>query len=256
MMRLSFLLGSFFITLSAMAENRLLLCTSYNQDGAYSGVFPTWNIAENGSYMHFFYESDVPITDTLSVLIFKIFDRRDTNYYEYDRYYLLPGPSGKWAANKYTFAHPGNYRFLLFDTKKNLLLQTHSTLIEYDKSVYDNKYNDSWYYLNSNMVFCDSVVKGTIIGKSNSFAYKPEGNKVVIYIEQPDHRMLKSDHLFAKIYKMEGDKKKWVKSNSYYTDFNWFWTFIPIYLNEKGLYSVELYNEQDVYINSATLEIK
>ncbi len=255
-MRRLFFLYSFLFALSASAENKLLLCTSYNQDGEYSGIFPTWNIAQTGSYMHIFYESDVPITDTLSVIIFKIFDRRDTNYYEYDRYYLLPGQSQKWAANKYTFAHPGYYRFLVFDHKKDLLLQTHTTLIEYDKSAYDNNYIDSWYYLNSRLVLCDSVVKGTIFGASNTFFYNPDGNKTILYIEQADKRALKTDHLFSKIYKLEGDKKTWVKSNSYYTDISWFWTYIPVYLNGKGLYSIELYNEQDVYINSVTLEIK
>ncbi len=255
-MRLLFFFYAILNLLSVSAENKLLLCSSYSENGEYSGVYPSWNIAQNGSYMHIFYESDTPINDTLSVLIYKTFDRRDTNYYEFDRYYLLPGSSKRWAANKYTFTQPGNYRFFVFDTKKDLLLQSYNTILEFDKSVYDTYYTDSWYYLNAHLTFCDSVVKGQIFGRNNTFDYNPNGNKVVLYIEQANQLALKSDHLFAKIYKIEGDKRTWIKSNPYYTEFSWYWTFIPIYLNGRGKYLAELYNEQDVYINSATLEIK
>ncbi|MBK9328673.1 MAG: hypothetical protein IPM95_04995 [Sphingobacteriales bacterium] len=255
-MRQLFCSYALLILLSASAENKLLLCSSYSESGEYSGVFPSWNITQDGSYMHLFYESDTPVNDTLSVLIFKTFDRRDTNFYEYDRYYLLPGPSKEWAANKYTFRHPGNYRFLVFDLKKDLLLQSYNTLLEFENSVYDSHFTDTWYYLNTQLTFCDSVVKGNIIGRKNSFTYNPNGTKVVVYIGQGNQLALKSDHILAKIYKIEGAKRTWIKSNPYYTEFSWYWTYLPIYLNERGNYLVELYNEQDVYINSAALEIK
>ena len=47
-----------------------------------------------------------------------------------------------------------------------------------------------------------------------------------------------------------------VYKRQFFTQYNWKWTFLDLYLQKKGKYLIELYNEEDVFINSRNLELE
>ena len=243
--------------LKVAAEKKLLLCSDYDKEGNPIGEFPTWQIRKTGNFMYILYKSSVPLTESLFVSFEKTFSRKDTNYYEYDHYYLVPDSSKKWAVNKYIFSKPGNYKISVFNRTSEELLQSYYTTINFLDDEYSEPfYTDTWYYSQSSIFFCDSigVGDGKLIGRSDVFEYQPKREKIFLYIEQGNKKSFKTQHLYIKIYTR--DTHKLVKSTSYSVSHEWFWTFIPIYLIEKGKYTVELYNEDDLYINSGDFEIK
>jgi hypothetical protein len=254
-----FLITILFICFSvsiSKAQNKLFLCTNYNEIGEYTGAYENWSIQRNGNFMYLFYESITPINDTISILIEKDFNRKDTNYYEYDHYYLVPDISKKWAVNKYTFTKPGRYKITAYDKNSNKVTQTYYTTIEFSEDAYSNdKTVDSWYYNTSNITYFEKNIKDTMVGKNTVFAYQPNNTKVILFIEQKNNKTLHSNHLFVSIFKDDECHQK-INSDSYYINDNWHWTFIPIYFKNAGKYIVELYNDDDVFINAAKLEIK
>ncbi len=255
-MRFIFYLIIFSIFFPVQGQNKLFLCAQYQVDGSYTGAYKNWKIQKEGNFMFLFYESETSIEDSLYIRIDKVFDRKDTNYYEYDHYYLLPGLSKKWAANKYTFTKTGKYKISVYDRQNNLLTSPYFTTIIFDDSSYNNiHFPDTWYYSNSNMAFYEKVSGDTLYGKKEIFPYQPDGNKIILYIGQNEERPFKSNHLVAKTY--TADKcHELLGTNTFYIKDNWYWTFLTIYINQKGKYDIELFNEDDVFINSAKVEIK
>ncbi len=243
------------ITNMVQAENKLQLCTSYDVNGTPENTYPSWKISKTGNFMYILYQSDTPIEDSLYITLSKTYSRKDTSYYQYDHYYLIPDASKKFAANKYIFSKPGNYIISVFDKHTEELLQSYTTVIDFaDDDYRDPYFTDTWYYKLSQMYFGDTMVGEKLIGKSEVFTYKPGGNKITLYISQQNHSPLKSQHLIVKIISKETNKL--IKTNSYNIFTDWYWTYLPVYIDNKGKYTVEMYNEDDVFINKADLEIK
>src|SRR4051812_11930984 len=88
---------------AARSENKLMLCTEYDVKGNPANAFPSWKIRKTGNFMYILYQSDTPIQDSLFIWLQKTYSRKDTAFYEYDHYYLVPDASKKFAVNKYIF---------------------------------------------------------------------------------------------------------------------------------------------------------
>lgn len=241
---------------NSFAQNKLFLCTGYNEDGRTEGTFENWTIQKDGNFMYIFYQSATPINDTLFVTLERVFNRRDSNYYEYDHYYLVPDVSKKWAVNKYTFTQAGNYKIRVYDRTGNELAAPYTAEIDMDEKAYiDMHFTDTWYYEQSSIFFYEKAVGDSMIGKSNLFKYEAPQTKVMVYIDQSKTKTFKTNHFFVSVY--TADKcREFINSYTYYVKEDWHWTFVPLYFNKPGKYSVEIYNDDDVFINSAAVEIK
>ena len=255
-MRLVLYIFLAFSCINSKAQNKLLLCSNYTNDGAFAGDYENWTIQKGGNYMFLHYTSSTPINDTIFIGIEKNFNRRDTNYYEYDHYYLITDSSRKWAVNKYVFTKTGQYKMTAYDRHNNQLAPIYTTFIRLEDKAYSDMYfTDTWYYEKSKIFFYEKTIGDTMFGKNNVFTYQPTGSKVILYIEQPEGQSLKTNHLLISVF--SDDKcHEHLFSYTYYLEKSWFWTHVPIYFYQKGKYIVELYNDDDVFINSASLEIK
>lgn len=238
------------------AQNKLFLCTGYGKDGSYSGAYERWNIQKDGNYMYIYFQPLSILRDTVYVSIDKTYNRRDSNYYQYDRYFLVPDSSKKWAVNKYTFTKPGKYKITAFDINNNQLSEPYYTDIDINLNDYkDMHYVDTWYYNQSKIGFYEKAVGDSMIGRNDVFPYKPEGTNVVLYIEQPEKQPFKTNHFLASIYTNDNNHR-FITSKMYYVNEQWHWTFVNVDFDKKGKYLLELYNEDDVFINSSPIEIK
>jgi hypothetical protein len=235
------------------AENKLVLCSGYDSTGSVTETYPTWKITKTGSYMYVLLQADKPVPDTAYITIEKTFSRRDTAYYLYDHYFLVPSANGNYAVNKYIFSKPGNYRIAAYERNTERLLATLHTVIEFrDDEYYNNFYTDTWYYNQIKFFIGDSISNGKLAGQSDVFAYNPGREKLSMYIEQFDRHAFKTDHLYLRVYLQD----KLVRTSSYMIDRNWYWTYLPLYISERGKYALELYSEDDVFIAGAKVEIR
>ncbi|MDB5226510.1 MAG: hypothetical protein JWN78_703 [Bacteroidota bacterium] len=254
-MRILLMILVILIGFIARAENKLQLCTEYDANGDPKTTFPAWKIRKTSNFMYVLYKSDTPIEDSLYIFLEKTYSRKDTAYYEYDHYYLVPDASKKFAANKYIFSKPGNYRISVFDRHTEKLLQTYTTFIEFADDEYkDPYYTDTWYYNQAEIYFCDSIVDDKLVGRSDVFSYQPGGNKIMLYIAQQNKNPLKTQHLIVKIFSRGTNQL--IKTNSYNIGNKWFWTYLPMTIENKGKYTVEMYNEDDLFVSKADVEIK
>lgn len=238
------------------AQNKFVLCSEYTNDGTYTGANDSWSLKKGGNFVYFFYQSETLINDSIFVRIDKSYNRKDTNFYHYDHYHLLPGASKKWAANKYTFLKTGKYKITLYDKNSKQLTESVYANIYLDEKEYDDMYFlDTWYYSQSKITFFDKVVRDSLYDQKNVFAYDSSGTKIIVYVGQQNKKPLRTDHLFVSVY--TADKcHELISSHSYYTNDKWHWTHLPVYMRQKGKFIVEIYNDDDVFINSAVFEVK
>jgi len=219
-------------------------------------MYENWTINKNGNFIYLFYEEKNAIDDTLYVLLEKNYNRRDTEYYELDHYYLVPDTSKNFAVNKYIFTKPGNYKISVFNRKGISIAPPHYTTIDYYESEYDFLSNaDSWYYSNSVLTFYEKKVNDSLFGENKIFTLKEDGIDVVLSIVQKNKKPIKSNNLLVTIYTDDKNKVK-INSIPYYVDYNWNWTTIRVPFKQKGKFIVEVYNDSDVFINSSKIEIQ
>ena len=255
-MRLLLCLILIVVSTKSFAQNKLFLCAEYNKDGTYSGTYSNWSIEKTGNYVYLFFESATPVSDTVMVKIDRIYNRRDTSYYEFDHYYLVPEESKKFAVNKYTFTKPGNYRINVYDRNGVRLAEPHFTEIKFAENEYDQLlFKDSWYYNTSKIYFYEKMIGDSMVGKTSIFNLKQNETTAILYIEQENQKPLKSGHLFVSVYS-DDSCHELVSAYTYYINENWFWTFIPVSFKRKGKFIVELYNDNDVFIQREKIEIR
>lgn len=255
-MRLLIFFILFFLSNQVVAQNKLLLCTDYDRNGNYKGAYTEWQIAKGGNFMYLFYESAKPVEDTVFVMIHKTYNRKDTTLMEYDHYYLVPDASEKFAVNKYIFTKAGKYRITVFDRNNTQLAPAFFANINLIEDNYsDLHFVDTWYYRTSTIDFYEKTVGDSMIGKNTVFNLNPADKNIILRIEQQNKQPFKSSHFYCKIYSAD-ECHELIGTDTYYIDENWHWTYISVNLNQKGKFNVELYNDDDVFINSAQLEIR
>ena len=213
------------------ASTIFTVCADYDNTGNPINSYNIWSVKRAGNFMYIFLKSDQLLTKKYHVRIEKQYNRNDTSFLLFDRFDLKNDGTQNWIANKYTFLKSGIYKFLLFEDEIETPINTYYTTILYTEDTYvEDGFVDTWYYRNTDFGFCDSI--------------------------QYDKLWLKTDRMLAKIYKIEKNEKKFLFTDVFFTQYNWKWTFLDLYLQKKGKYLIELYNEEDVFINSRNLELE
>lgn len=239
------------------AANIFTVCADYDSTGNPKNMYQNWLTQRGGNFMYIFFKADHLLTKKYRVRIEKLYNRIDTTYLLFDRFTLKNDGKKNWVANKYTFLKSGNYRFLLFEDDSETPIETYYTAISYTDETYtDDGFVDTWYYKNTEFRFCDSVSNSKLVGVKDVFKIQPVETKVTIYITHEQNKPLRTDRILAKVYNITNNEKKYVYTDVFFSEYNWQWTFLPLYLTDKGNYLVELYNEEDIFINSRKVEIQ
>ena len=239
------------------ASTIFTVCADYDNTGNPINSYNIWSVKRAGNFMYIFLKSDQLLTKKYHVRIEKQYNRNDTSFLLFDRFDLKNDGTKNWIANKYTFLKSGIYKFLLFEDEIETPINTYYTTILYTEDTYvEDGFVDTWYYRNTDFRFCDSIQNEKLFGVKDVFKAQPNETKITIYISQYDKLWLKTDRMLAKIYKIEKNEKKFLFTDVFFTQYNWKWTFLDLYLQKKGKYLIELYNEEDVFINSRNLELE
>lgn len=239
------------------AKNIFTVCAQFDSSGNPINSYTEWNIQRSGNFMYIFFKADYLLTKKYHVRIEKQYNRIDSTFLLFDRFDLKNDNSKNWIANKYTFLKSGIYKFLLFEGENETPIETYYTTILYTNETYiDDGFVDTWYYINTDFKFSDSTKNDSLFSIKDIFKAQPQETKITMYISQYEKLWLKTDRILAKIYALENNEKKLLYTDVYFTKYNWKWTNLSLYLTKKGKYLIELYNEEDVFINARKLELQ
>lgn len=254
-MRLFILLFFLLLTFSLSANNLFLLCSDYDIDGNPINTYKNWVINKKGNFMYILFKSNENLKDKYYLRIEKMYNRNNNTFYLYDKFLLNTDSTKNWVANKYTFLKNGNYRFAIYKNNEAYPFDSLFTTLNYPTDVYtDDGYLDTWYYTNTSMLFCDSVYKDELIGVKDSFNLNLNKN-INIYIGNEVGKNLRTDRMIGRLYSLIDNNKILYRTDIYYTKYTWQWSNLNLFIDKKGTYLIELYSEDDIFINSRKITI-
>lgn len=259
-----FLVAFLGLVLSVKAQGTVTLCEDYDKtDGTPSGIYKNWDIKSSGGFVYIVYRQDRIISDKLLLFV----DKKNTagQYIVYDTQDIDYNPKSKpqkWAMYDYEFKEAGEYEISIVavSTEKTLATtQTKISIINGSVSNADNNNSDdevdTYYYENSSVVFAKSIDSdANTNGESTTF--RLENGKCDFYakLQQDDDLLL--TQLIVDVYGGD-DYKELIDSQTYDIESKtWNWVKVPINLTKRGKYVVDMYTQDDVYINSGYVEVK
>lgn len=258
MKKLALLLtGLTLFALSAVAQS-VVLCEDYNKTtGEPSGIYKTWDIKSDGGYIYVVYQQPRKISSgSWYLYIDKDWDDNG-KYSAYETIELDEETSKNWIMYDFKFTEKGKYKIDIM--KDGVSQATTYTTIQFadgeeDKSSSsDDEEVDTYYYENSEIIFCESVsADGDPEMESTEFKADRTGSReVTIYLS--NDKAFKTTKMYIDIYDSKSNEK--VDDYSIDVESEWDWVKFKHTFTRPGEYYVDIYNADDIFINTATLTI-
>lgn len=233
----------------------IVLCEAYDAQGTASGIYSTWEIDAGGAYVYLLYNQTYALESGIWYLYIDYDWDNVGTYGAYETLSMTPEAGKNWYVYDYKFKDTGKYRAYIMHDGIELASTTFEIDYKPGVSAIDTTKIDTYYYENSNIVFCTSVDdEGNPVDESSSFSLGSGGSvNVAVYIDN-DRMPFKTNKLFVDIYK-DADAAIF---DSFGIDIQPEWDYVKFTQNftEPGTYTVEFYTADDIYINTSdTLSI-
>lgn len=245
---------------SILAQRKIVSCEKYDEKtGKPEGVYSSWDASADAPYVYFVFDNDGSKLKGEIFLYVDIYDKSSGDYEIHDTRTMEVSENKKWAMFDYDFSEGGKYQISAADEDGNILASTFVTInwegekADTKKSTDDNPAEDTYYYENSTISFCKSVDdEGNMIGESEVFNLGRTGQvEVAVYLDM-DGEPIETEKIIATVYQ-DGDK---LDDFEYEVQKEWNWVKFVLTFKEKGSYSVDIYNEEDTFINTASVTIE
>ena len=241
-----------------MAKSQtVVLCDTYDTNGKATGIYSSWDIDPGGGNVYIVY-NQYSLIDNGTWYLYIDYDwHNDGEFGAYESIQLTPDVSKTWLAYDYKFTEGGNYKVMIMhngveaastDVKINVT-GTPATSTTSASDVID-----TYYYEDSEIVFCSSVDDvGNPVGVSGTFSLGSAGSVTVVVYLDGKGKPFKTTHIFADIY--EGDEDDPYDSFGFDVQADWDYVKFNNVFTKPGEYTIDLYNNDDIYINTGTVTI-
>lgn len=256
-------------TLTVQAQRKVVLAESFDEeDGTPSGVYDSWDIKSDGGYVYVVYLNDgKKITRPLSLWV----DKKDENgdYVAFSTLEFEVDKKKTFAVYDYLLEEDGDYYFQVRDDKEDLLAESYAkvnyikgekpdkkadTEVSDEKEGDDDEEIDTYYYEDSKIQFAYNVSStGVPENPEEEFTFIRGGNKIQIFFD--NGKPIKTSSVTFTIYGGK-DYNEEIETFSVDVDPTWGWFKVQQLFTTKGKYAVDLYTEDDIYMNTGYIEIK
>lgn len=238
-----------FSTVGVTAQT-LVTCEKVDSSGTASAIYSIWDIKPTGSYIYVHYKQPTVITAGSWTLQMER-DSSLTGKYLVEKTVKLSPRTGKnWYVYDYFFKRAGRYRATI---KYNGVAKA-STVFTVEVKEEDGEL-DTYYYEDSELYFCKSVSEGQPVGDTSVFSLKGAAAvPVTIYLSNAN-KPFRTKKLYVDIYLRGGDAAP-VKSYELAVHAEWDYMSFVHRFDKPGTYDVDIYSEEDLFVNSGAVEIK
>jgi hypothetical protein len=247
---------------------KVVLCVDYDRiTGAPIDAYSAWDIPSDGKggYIYMVYSQESIIKDPLTIYI----DKKTTGeaYKSYSTIQMnndVTSAAKNWAMYDLNFKEEGDFRISVIGKNQVPLGITYAdikfapataaTENSGTTEAFDPDNIDTYYYEYSWIDFGTGIDEGVLIDKSNEFNLKGREMEIMTLLENDEPLYLKE--IVVSVY--TGDDYKEEVSTETFTvgDLEWTWISFPITVSKKGKYVVDVYSQDDIYVNSGYFEIK
>lgn len=227
------------------AQGRVHFCSNYTAAGEPSGTSYSWEIDQDGGIVSLLYKSDGGTIASTVVYIY--IDKREGDYYtQVGTKRIVPGRNKSWVAYDHTFSTPGNYRVTVLDQSRKELATGFCSVVMKRNGL------SSAYYSGSKVKFCGEIAEdGTCKSELESFTISENGSYADIVVEHTGE--LKTTSLIIDVYTGEY-LDEFVETVTVTVEESWTWAKFQYTFYTPGKYKFKVYNNDEVFINSAVGE--
>jgi hypothetical protein len=238
-------------------SQKVVLCEDYNKTtGVPSGINQNWDIKSTGSYVYVIYTQSKPITNKLTVYV----DRKNEKgeYVAYSTEYVEATGRQNWAMLDYKFTESGEYKIMFLNNGKELA-STYTKIgyqlgYEPEEENENNDEIDTYYYESSTVSLSEDINKTTyeLINPIEGTTYLGSGREKEVYIVVEHDKAFKTKLFYIDI-NLGDDFLETLKLE---VEENWDIAWHQYKFTKKGTYYIDVYNEDDTFVNTATIIIK
>lgn len=235
---------------SSLYAQKLVACESYDSAGKASSVYSTWDIKPAGSYIYLHYSQPAALGSGAWTLLIERDSTSSGKFITHKKVTLQPRKGKNWIVNDAFFPGKGKYKCTI--RWNGQIKATTILTVEVKNDMDDEDAEDTYYYEDSEMIFCKSVDKeGNTQGDATSFSLGTGSKATISIYIQNDGKPFKTKKVYATIYKGLNKVKE------YDLDIESEWNFFSFKhtFTEAGEYTVEIYNGNDVFMNTANVTI-
>ncbi len=245
-------------------------CSDYNKEtGEPSGVYSSWDIKADGGYVYLLYSQPKNITKPLLLYVDKLNNSGDYVAYATENFNNSASSKKNWAMYDFKFTEAGKYKIAAMQDGKELasnFLTIQFAAGEEAKKVnntssysdYIDEEVDTYYYEESNIVVATDVDEDfNPIGEADEFYAKRDGTiPLKIVVSNPER--FATDLFYIDIYYTDPATDKENLETTLDTEVNadWVVSSTDYTFKKRGIYTIDVYNANDVFVNSTIIEIK
>lgn len=240
---------------SVTAQNTLVLCEKYSETGVATGIYSNWTITPTAGYVYLLYNQSRNLSSGLWYLyIDKDWDNTGV-FSPYETISLTPDVSKNWTAYDYNFKEAGDYKAYIMFNGEQMASTSFNIAMDAGVSGSNSDAITTYYYENSNVLFCESVnSSGDPTGVKSIFTRTGGSVTTTVYMTNSE-KAFKTDLIYADVYKTGTEDM--YDSYNFTIEPDWDWIKFNYTFTEPGEYVIDLYTSDDIFINSSpTVTIK
>lgn len=242
------LLIAFIVRMNAQS---LVLCESYDDQGTPTGVYTNWDIPADGGYVYLVYNQNSPLQDGLWYLYIDYDWDNVGTYQAYETFSITPERGKRWFMYDYKFKDAGKYKAsIMYNGVEQAVTYFQIAFADGAAPVTTDKAIDTYYYENSNIVFCTSVdAEGYPVGVATTFSMKRTGSvDVSVYLDN-NGVPFKANKMFVDIYQ-DGIDEVW---DTFTIDVQPDWDYVKFVqtFTKAGTYYIDMFTGDDIFINTS-----
>ncbi len=248
------LLLLFFLLNSIIAAQTVSFASSHTENGQPIDSQLNWEITNQTISLYIILNSSKILPAPLVYLFIDKKDR-DGSYYPFDSKVIKIDGSKNWVAYNYRFIEPGKYYVYFQSTSQKRLADGKVEITK--KRFTNNSYKEqSHFYEEYKLRFCEVVIAGQPMNISNSFLLRRKGRNVFLYMKSS--HPLNTEKILVSIFtKQQYDfgYEEFVDSKKYKIDPTWDDTFFKYKFLKAGDYKVMIFNDKEMLMATGYVSI-
>lgn len=250
---IALMMGIFF----KIQAQSIVLCESYDDNGTATGIYNSWDIKSGGSYVYILYKQDSRFSSGSWYLYIDYDWTNSGTLTAYETLPLEPARDKNWLVYDFKFTDAGNYRaYIMHDGVELASVNFNIGWQEGEGPTTSGSSTiDTYYYEDSELKFCGSVdAEGNPMGIATEFYMGSNGKASFKAYLDNDFKAIQTSLIYVDVYK-EGVTDP-VDAFSITVQPDWDYIHFQLDLTSAGLYHVDLYNADDIFINTADVVIR
>jgi hypothetical protein len=225
----------------------LVFCLDHTKDGTPLARAQQFELETFGQELALVFRSpDVIRTEKLYFFI-DIF--QDNAFVEYDTKSAIPKPGFNWSSVRYKFDKSGKYRVVALDAAKKEIC---SGIVEVNVR---EEENSPAYFDGAQLVFCNQAPSGVADTSYHEFSLRTGKRKEFAVLLHHD-RPLSTRRILVDVWLGGGRSAGlYLETMEFQVEPQWNYTQFPYKVDGAGVYTFRVYNENEVWISSGTLEV-